>query len=242
MQIKIGSNQTTCLLITIFLFGIVGIFWTFLSDFGIGESGYNFLGKTKKVTLSPGMPASQTFTAHENGLHQVRVVLGDADIRRGEHIGFQLMDEACATEIASVDFSGEPSKQGAYTVFPFEAISDSMGKRYCFVATYFSDENRKGDKPYLSATDDPDPTFSDRTLIDSNKERTYESHSLFLRPAYTEGSLSADLDTLLDRLSQYKPGFLKGWPIAALFTILVVGSIALGIRIIRMEDNDEQSK
>lgn len=222
------------ILIMIFLLGIVGIFWTFLSDFGIGESGYNFLGKTKKVTLSPGMPVSQTFTAHENGLHQVRVVLGNASIRRGEHIGFQLMDEACATEIASVNFSGEPGKQGAYTVFPFEAISDSMGKRYCFVATYFSDENHKGDKPYLSATDDPDPAFSDRTLVDSNKGKTYESHSLFLRPAYTGGSLRADLGTLLDRLSQYKSGFLKGWPIAAIFTILVIGSIALGIRIIRL--------
>ncbi|MBP9751310.1 MAG: hypothetical protein KBD19_00425 [Candidatus Moranbacteria bacterium] len=228
------ASKSKLLLTTIFLLGIVGIFWTFLSDFGIGESGYNFLGKTKKVTLSPGMPVSQTFTAHENGLHQVRVVLGNASIRRGEHIGFQLKDEACDTEIASISFSGEPGKQGAYTVFPFESISDSMGKRYCFVATYFSDENRKGGKPYLSATDAPDPAFSDRTLVDSNKGKTYESHSLFLRPAYTEGSLRADLGTLLDRLSQYKPGFLKGWPIAALFTILVVGSIALGIRIIRL--------
>lgn len=231
---KLSGKRIEYILIAMFLLGVVGIFWTFLSDFGIGESGYNFLGKTKKVTLSPGMPVSQTFTARENGLHQVRVVLGNASIRRGEHIGFQLMDEACATGIASVDFSGKPGKQGAYTVFPFEAISDSMGKRYCFVATYSSDENRKGDKPYLSATDDPDPAFADRTLVDSNKGKAYESYSLFLRPAYTEGSLRADLGTLLDRLSQYKPGFLKGWPITALFTILVIGSITLGIRIIRL--------
>lgn len=234
METKTGNNRISYFLLVFFTLGVVGIFWTFLADFGIGESGYNFLGKTKKVTLSHGMPVSQTFTAHENGLHQVRVVLGNASIRRGEHIGFQLMDESCTAEIASTDFSEEPRKQGAYTVFPFPTIPDSEGKRYCFVATYFSDENRKGDKPYLSATDVPDPVFADRTLTDSNKGKTYESHSLFLRPAYTEGSLRADLGTLLDRLSQYKPGFLKGWPIAVLFSIVVIGSVALGIRIIRL--------
>lgn len=234
IPVKLTEKHIRLALMIAFLSGMAAIFLVFLADFGLGESGYNFFGKTKKVTLSPGLPVSQTFTARENGLYQVRVVLGNASISRGEHIEFQLMDEACTKILATVDFPGEPRKQGAYTVFPFPAIPDSGGKRYCFAATYFADENRKGDKPYISATEKPDPTFADRVLYDSNKGKSYESQTLFLRPAYTEGLFHADLGKFLDRLSQYKPEFLKGWPIVAIFSLLVVGSLALGIRIIRL--------
>jgi hypothetical protein len=123
------------ILFAIFLFGIVAIFWTFLSSFGLGESGYNFLGKTKKVTLSPGAPVTQTFTAHENNLHQVRVVMGKVNIQNDDYIEFRLMNEDCGQTIATSDFHRKPSEQGAYTVFSFPPLADSQNKRYCFAAT-----------------------------------------------------------------------------------------------------------
>lgn len=222
------------LLYGFFALGMIGIFWTFFEDFGIGESGYNFLGKTKKVTLSPGEPVLQTFTARENNIHQIRIVLGNASIRRGEHIEFQLMDETCTKILAAIDFLEEPKKHGAYTIFPFPAIPDSKGKSYCFSTTYFANEKRKEDKPYISATEKPDPAFTDRMFYDSNKGKFYENQTLFFRPAYTRGSLYADLSNFLNRLSQYKPEFLKGWPILAIFLLLIIGSFALSIRIIRL--------
>lgn len=220
------------ILFSLFLLGIVGIFWTFLGNFGLGESGYNFLGKTKKVTLSPGAPVTQTFTAHDNGLSQVRFVMGNVELQNNDFLEFRLLNETCSDTIAVKKFDTKPGEQGAYTVFAFPTISDSLGKTYCFSATYLSDEDRKGEKPYLSATDVPDPLFADRTLTDTNKNRVYPSQTLFLRPAYTNGSLSGDLWNLIERLSQYKPAFLKGWSIVALFTILFVGSITLVYRLV----------
>lgn len=234
IHFTLSPTQIRLLLLTGFIAGLMGIFGTFLTHFGLGESDYNFLGKTKKVTLAPGMPVFQTFTAKKDNLHQVRFVLGNVSLRHGEHIDLALMDGACTQIIATGEFDTEPTKQGAYTVFSFPPIPTSRDTRYCFAATFFSDNSKKGEKPHLSATDIPDPIFSDRTLTDSNKGKTYDSHTLFLRPAYTKGSLQADLGSLLERLSQYKPEFLKGWPIVFLFIILLVGSIGLGIRIIRL--------
>lgn len=210
------------ILFTVFLFGVASILWTFLANFGLGESDYNFLGKTKKVTLAPGMPVLQTFTAKENNLYQVRFVLGNASLRHGEHIDLALMDGACTQIIAITEFTTQPTKQGAYTVFSFPPIPTSRDTRYCFAATFFSDNSKKGEKPYLSATDIPDPVFADRTLTDSNKGKTYDSHTLFLRPAYTKGSLWEDLRVLESRLSKYKPLFFKGimLPVALLLVIL----------------------
>ena len=228
----------TKILFALFLLGIVGIFWTFLASFGLGESGYNFLGKTKKVTLSPGAPVTQTFTAHENNLSQVRFVMGNVVLQNNDFLEFRLLDEACSDTIAVKKFGTKPNEQGTYTIFAFTPVVNSKERTYCFSATYFSDEDRKGEKPYLSATDVSDPVFSDRTLTDTNKNKVYPSQTLFLRPAYTSGSLSGDLSSLVNRLSQYKPEFLKGWSIVILFTILVVGSIALAYRVVFTREKD----
>lgn len=223
------------ILFAFFLLGIVAIFWTFLAHFGLGESNYNFLGKTKKITLSSESPVSQTFTARQNNLHQVRFVLGNAELYWGERIELRLADETCTHTITSHTFSREPVQQGAFTIFSFPPIADSQDQRYCFVATYFSPENRKGEKPYLSATDKPDPVFSDRTLRDTRKNKVYEHQTLFLRPAYTSGSFLDDVWQLIERLSQYKPVFLKGWSIVILFGIFLLGSLTLAYFLLSAE-------
>lgn len=215
---------------TFFLLGMIAVFWIFLSDFGLGESGYNFLGKTKNISLST-TPVTQTFTAREDNLYQIRIVLGNADIRRGESIEFRLMDETCQKVIATKKFTTEPTEQGTYTVFPFSPLAHSKNTPYCFAATYSSDENRKN-TPYLSAMDVPDSNFSDRTLTDQRKNKVYQGQTLFLRPAYTTGSLSGDLWNLVGRLSQYKPAFLKGWSIVILFGVFLAGSITLAVSLV----------
>lgn len=239
MQIfEIAKEYEKQVLFTVFLFGIIGIFWSFLSDFGIGESGYNFLGKTKKITLSPEEPVTQAFTAHENNLSQIHFVMNNANIKNDDYLEFQLMDGTCHDTITTKRFHSKPNKQGTYSIFEFAPIANSKDTRYCFSATYFSAENRKGEKPYLSATDVSDPLFSDRTLTDSNKNRVYPNQTLFLRPVYTSGSLIKDISELLQRVSQFKPLFLTETTILLIFCSLLVGTLLLAIRIVRINDKE----
>lgn len=219
-------------LFTLFLLGVMAIVGTFLYHFGIGESGYNFLGKTKRVTLSTGAPITQTFTAHDNRMHQVQVILRNVHFEWGDTLTFSLLDETCQKAIATTDWNAEPDKQGAYTVFSFDPIADSKDKKYCFSATYFSEKNRKGEKPYLSATDAPDAVFSDRILTDTNKNKVYTSQTLFLRPAYTGGSLTHDLWSLVTRLTEDKPAVFNNWILTLLFATLMIGSIVFAYFIV----------
>lgn len=225
IHFTLSPTQIRLLLLTGFFTGVVGIFGTFLTNFGLGESGYNFLGKTKKVTLAPGMPVLQTFTAKENNLSQIRFDLRNVNLASGDHIDLTLMDGTCTQILTTTAFTKKPHTQGAYTVFSFPPIPTSRDTRYCFSATYFSDTNRKGEKPYLAATDIPDPVFADRTLTDSNKGKTYAGQTLFLRPAYTSGSLSEDLKGLEYRLSQYKPAFFKGIMLPLAFLLVLLSTI-----------------
>ncbi|TXH00608.1 MAG: hypothetical protein E6R05_06805 [Candidatus Moraniibacteriota bacterium] len=238
MKFKIKSFHSTNVLFTIFTLGIVAILWTFFSQFGLGESGYNFLGKTKKIALSPAKPVTQIFTAHEDNLNQIRFVLGNADIWPTDQLSFELLDQDCQQTLRSATFRHKPLQQGTYTVFSFDPITDSKNQRYCFQAIFTSPSNRKGEKPYLSATQASSPLFADRILTDTNKNKVYPAQTIFLRPAYTQGSVLKNLAALENRLSQYKPLWIKE-KILLLGIIWILFSIALGYMISRERETPE---
>jgi len=216
------------ILFTLFLFWYAWITAHFLSTFAIPESGYNFLGTTKTVSLAPGKPIIQYFTARQNNLKQIRVITGKwINIQPGEFVLFELADANCETVIASKKMTQSIRKQGTYTIFSFPIIPHSVGKQFCFRATLVAQEPRTKGKPTLAATNHPDPKLNDRVLVDTNKNKIYKGQTLKLRPAYTNGNLLLDTRELLDRLSQYKPAFLKGWPIGIIFLLVISGSVAL---------------
>ena len=226
--LKKFEQHRSKILFTLFLFGCAWITVHFLSIFAIPESEYNFLGTTKTVSLAPGKPVMQYFTARQNNLNQIRVVTGKwNNIQHDEFVLFELADANCETAIASKKMTQSVQKQGAYTIFSFPIIPHSAGKKFCFRATFVANEPRTKGKPALAATNNPDPKLNDRILVDTNKNKICEGQTLKLRPAYTNGSLLSNLHELLGRISQYKPALLKGWPIGTIFLLVIFGSVAL---------------
>lgn len=224
---KIKQYQSK-ILFGLFLLGCTWVTAHFILSFAIPESGYNFLGTTKTISLAPGKPVIQHFTTRRDNLEQIRLVTGKWDnIQSGEYVLFELADAKCETVIASKRMTQSVQKQGAYTIFPFPIIPHSAGKQFCFRATFVAQEPRTKGKPTLTATNRPDTKFDDRVLVDTNKNKIYKGQTLKLRPAYTNGNLLLDTRELLDRLSQYKPPLLKGWPIGIIFLLIIFGSVAL---------------
>lgn len=220
--------------------GLVVILSIPLSQLAFPESHYTFNGKTKKVTLNPDMPVSGIFTAARDGMSQVNIPLGNSDIRWNEEILFELLDGECRETIATTVYTTWTPHFFTYFPFRFAPLPDSAGRQYCLRATFSSPENRKGDKPYLSATDDPDPEFLDRSFTDWGKGKTYPGQTLFLRPAYADGSMWRNLGALENRLSQYKPALFKG-NFLFLALILIVLSGIFGILILRNKDGGTTS-
>lgn len=222
---NLQKHYASLFLTVIFFIGCAIIAFHFFSTFAIPESDYNFTGKTKTVSLAPGKPIIQYFTAKRSNLKQIRVVTGNwKNIQRNEYVLFELADATCESVIANEKMTLSAQKQGTYTVFSFPVIPDSAGKKFCFRATFVAQEPRTDGKPTLSATNDSSSQFTDRILIDSNKNKTYENQTLKLRPAYTNGNLFSDLHELLNRISQYKPAPLKGWLIIIFFFLFILGS------------------
>ncbi len=218
------NNERTWLAL-LFVGGLLWIFVTFFSYLSFPDSSYNFIGTTNKVKLDPGAPVTQTFTATENNLNQIKVVFGNATITKKETVVFELADAACTHPLAQNTHRPYDSSPFIYYRLSFPAIPDSLGQTYCLVVTYFSPYDRGSDRPSLGAS--AGEQFTGLSYTNTGNGRTYENRTLQMRPSYGSGSLYGDLGRLNDRLSQYKPGFLKGPFLTGIFALFFLGTFAL---------------
>lgn len=211
--------------LTILIVGLLWIFGSFFAHLSFPDSSYNFLGTTNKVKLDSGKPVTQTFEAKEGNLNQIKIVVGNADLWLTEEIVFELADASCETTIARDTMTMFTPESHIYYHFNFPTLPDSAGQTYCFKATYFSRFDRGSDRPYLGAS--AGDQFSGWSYTNEGNNRTYENRTLQMRPGYSAGGFLGDLGQLNDRISQYKPEFLKGSALTLIFCAFIVGTISL---------------
>ncbi len=218
-------SQEFLFLSSLLIVSFLSALFPLVSHLALPESSYNFLGKTKKITLAPGSPVTQTFTTQDNNLNQIRFIINNLHLQKNDSLINRLLDSECKNEIRKKIFTQTPPEQSAYSIFSFEPISDSQGKQFCFEVTFQTKSEKRSGWPTLSATTEPSKVFSDRQLTDTNKGEVYSQQTLFLRPAYTSDSILGNLWKLTERLSQYKPAMFKGWGLIFLVGTFVLGTI-----------------
>jgi hypothetical protein len=204
----------------------------FISGLKFGDSDYNFLGKKDQQKLSIDKPLTQVFTAKKNGLSEVKFHIGNQNLWPGEAIRFELRDARCENILATDSWTPLHGKPLIYTRFDFSQIPDSAEKQYCAYIVYTSPLERKSsDAPHINTNKSLGQSFTATA-----KNKVYENETLQMRPAYDSG-LPSDAWQLVERMSQYKPEYIKGLPLLILLTITVLGSIALGIWIVFAKDS-----
>ena len=213
------------LLTALFVGGLLWIFSSFLSDLSFPDSSYHFLGSTKQAKLDSGKPITQIFTSKENNLNQIKIIVGNTDLWLTEKIVFELADAFCETTIARDTMTIFTPESHIYYHFNFPAIPDSAGQTYCFRVTYFSSFDRGSDRPSLGASEGE--AFVGQSYFNSGTQRLYEDRTLQMRPGYGSGSLLNDLEQLNNRISQYKPAFLKGTALTLIFATCIAGTLLL---------------
>lgn len=219
-----------------FVLGLISILGNFFVNLSLPDSSYNFLGKTREVKLDPGKPVTQLFTAENNYLNQVKIIIGNLHLLPGEKIVFELADVYCENAVAHDTYQFFNLAPHIYYRFNFRKIPDSQGEIYCLQVTYLSPFDRDSDKrPFIEATRDEEEPFRGWSYYDEGNQKIYENRTLKIRPAYGTGSFWSDLAMLNNRLSQYKPGLIKGL-ILPLLSIFILGCCFLVSWIIHSKD------
>lgn len=184
------------------------------------------LEKGEKIKLDePG--ATQTFLASRDGLSGVNVLFGGSNIKNGGTLSLSILDENCMTTLREEKrFITELNADNS-TDFRFSRIPDSAEKVFCFKTSFLPEKGSK--KAYIFSIQNTLPDEK-RSLSINGENRPHES--LALRPVYRSGSILPDLAELDQRISQYKPWFLKGSLLATVVFLSIGLSFAFLILIV----------
>lgn len=174
------------------------------------------LEKGEKVKLD-AVGATQTFLASRNGLSGINILFGGSQIKNGGTLRLSLLHADCQKKISETTTFVTSLGADDAIRFPFTSISDSQGKTFCFTAQFTPKEGSKKAALFIIPN-----TLPKEALSLSLNGTVRPNESLSFRPIYQNRTLIADLIELDQRISQYKPWFLKGTFLASI-ALLSIG-------------------
>lgn len=218
---KIIFSISVALLFSLVFAGLVDR-WAF------PDTSWDLSGNGEKVEIKPGYPVMQKFEAGRNNLSRIRILFGKSYNKDGGIISLKLTDENCKNILSEESFERSSIQSEGYYDFNFSRISDSKNNSFCLVID-FEPEKEKYKKLNVFVSDN---LVSGGQLRNGKEE--IENRSLEMRPAYRGDSFWENVEELNQRISQYKPEFLKGnylYFISFLFIVLSVFLLFLMILI-----------
>lgn len=178
------------------------------------------IGKDDDLKLKPHQSIIQLFTPTKDNLSRIEILFPKSDsIKPGGKMVLEINETDCETTIrkSSVRFKTLTSDKTYH--FIFEKIPDSKDRAYCLKLSFIPrKESSKSARVFLIEH----PTEKEMAVMSQSTGKIYPNFSLSMRPSYQKNNWEENIQTLVQRISQYKPWFLKG---AYLFTIAVLSLI-----------------
>lgn len=212
------TKKIHIILFTLFFCAVIYyVFSLFSKNFLFSANGFNF-AKTSDFIIYPQQTIAQKITSSENGLKQLKILVKERNWRSFEgKIKFELADENCQNAFVSREANSQTPLIKKVFLFDFDKIPDSKDKKYCLKTTLFSESQDKVRYPVLLTRNNPSgEENSMKNLADPKKK--YKYRFLAVRPVYEPDSFSGGMEKLNQRISQYKPSFLKGNYLYLLFS------------------------
>ncbi len=174
------------------------------------------LEKSEKVRLD-GTGATQTFVASRDGLSGINILFGGSQTKNGGTLSITLLDASCHGKIFErKGFTTSFETENSFR-FSFPLIADSKGKTFCLATQFAPAKGSKKAAVFVTAN-----TLSEEALSLSLNGEARPGESLSFRPVYRNETFFADFVELIQRMSQYKPWFLKGTFLAGI-ALLSIG-------------------
>lgn len=207
---------------------------SFAKTFAFPDSNWP-LDKGERITVLPAEIVTQPFSASEDGLRRIEVLLGKFTLQDNDELLLELRDHACSSVLAQETLSGK-SFDSEYTYhFLFDRIANSKDQTYCLTVTFNTNRPIAKDKAPRLFNDKSAPNFP-HTVTNPGGEKTTGAQAIAIRPGYTNDSFIANAKEFFDRISQYKPFFLKSWFLITFAVLGIVLTFLVTALLIREEE------
>jgi len=199
--------------IFLFFLGVILllVFGRFFSLLSFPESQI-VLNKGALVKVQEGEKTTQKFTAKRDGLSGMEVLLRTPGVRyeKGDQVKMEILDSNCEKTIRQGDLQPAFLNSDNLYEFRFKRIADSQEKNYCLLISPDKDNSKA------------------LRVFTMGKEK---NQPLSVRPVYKNKYFWQNISELNQRISQYKPWFLKhyflylisfGFIIASIFLVMLL--------------------
>ena len=192
------------------------VFWKFFSLLSFTDSSV-VLQKGLKIKINPGETLTQKFTANRNGLAKVEILMHQSGIKyeNGDKVQAKISDKDCQNVLREGELKESFLDTENLYLFSFAPISDSEDKEFCFIATFLP----------------VNPTAKSLQFFTTGEE---ENQPYSIRTVYKNQNILQDLSELNQRISQYKPWFLKHYYLYTVSILFIILSISLVVILILM--------
>ena len=204
------------------------IFWKFINLLSFTDQSTSSERESKQEKMYPNSPIIQKITASENNLNQINISIGKFSADFMEKINLEVNDENCEKIIAQSSINALTWNSPNYEKFRFKTILDSKNKKYCLKFTYIPFKKEQDRRTYISSYE-----YEGSSYVNTGKSvEEQKNRSLELKSAYENDSTWQNFSELSDRMSQYKPDYLKGIYLKTLFILSFVLVMLLVVVII----------
>jgi hypothetical protein len=206
--------------LAIFLLLFAIIFWNFSRAWSFHDTSWPLeKGEKEKIRTE----IMQKFKAERDGLARIKVLFGSSDVSPGGTFTLDILDEDCKKSVRKIELDITSLESDKLTDFIFPKIKDSNGKTYCLTLSYDQMKGGKKAEIFLS------PRAPQVTYFSINGQELTDK-SMPMRPAYKNASIFGDIEEMNQRISQYKPFFLKHYYLYFIvfgFLILSIGLVII---------------
>ena len=200
---------------------LIIIFGKFFSIIAFPDSETALI-KGELFQMKPETSLTQTFVANRDNLMKIEFLMRTPGPQRGDVVKMEIADETCANVIRQGELQKSFLGSDNLYDFQFSKIPDSNGKIYCLKATLQKNSSSKSIRFFMMENKNPQFKLTDMSNVNNT-----ENQSLSIRSAYRNDTLSQDMSEFSQRISQYKPWFLKHFYLDAILILFVVLSVGL---------------
>jgi len=225
-MLKISSKKIFLLAFAILVLFIFAKFFSLLS---FPDSSIVLEKGDPAIKLPAKNSLTQKFIANRDNLMKVEFLLSSEGIKfeNKDQVKMQLADADCQNPICTGELKESFLGSSNLYEFSFSKVENSKDKTYCLIAT-FEPSDGKGKAIQFFVLENKSTEFMPENSTTGEKYAT----SLSIRPVYVNDNVWQDLSELNQRMSQYKPWFLKHYYLATISILFIVLSIATVIILI----------
>lgn len=221
--------QTKNIFFLLFLLALFLVFGRLTSLWSFPDPTWPLL-KEEKIELEKNQPLFQVFTARRDNLSRVEFLMSSASIKPGGRLKLELRDETCSQILRQASWKVSNLDSEDTYAFRFRRLENSQGKDFCFSASFEPQDEKKKAKIFLHNQ----PPAGSQYFLNSATGEKFSDRSLSLRPGYQNASLGKNLTELNQRISQYKPWFLKHYFLSLIIFAFLFLSLLIVSLLIRL--------